>query len=141
MCKWVFNKGQVECSWCPREFLQARKGNKQTFIEWDDGIAIYYPITVDRTKSGEGWSAALDFNAEIEGLDGNTTIRWRRSDAAAYMATAALITEEMMNEHFERSRRDTEERERAKRHASDVSDVEASDEPVVGSIPERSIIK
>ena len=100
------------CSWCPREFLQARKGKRQAFIEWDDGIAIYYPITVDRAKSTEGWSAALDFNAEIQGFDQNRT---RRADEDFPMASAMLVTEDLMNEHFERSRRDTEER--ARRHA------------------------
>ena len=111
-CKWVFNKGQVMCSWCPREFLQARKGKRQSFIEWDDGIAIYYPITVDRAKSTDGWSAALDFNAEIQGFDSNRT---RRADEDFPMASAMLVTEDMMNEHFERSRRETEDR--ARRHA------------------------
>lgn len=111
-CKWVFNKGQVMCSWCPREFLQARKGKRQSFIEWDDGIAIYYPIQVDLSKSTDGWAAALDFNAEIQGFDQNRT---RRADEDFPMASAMLVSEDMMDEHFKRSRRDTEER--ARRHA------------------------
>lgn len=47
MCSWRFNKGNVQCTFCPKETLQARNGKKQKFIEWDTGIAIYYPIMVD----------------------------------------------------------------------------------------------
>ena len=114
------------CSWCPREFLQARKGKRQTFIEWDDGIAIYYPITVDRAKSTEGWSAALDFNAEIQGFDQNRT---RRADEDGFpMASAMLVTEDMMNEHFERSRRETEERTRRHAELQEAAEADPGDD-------------
>ena len=46
-CAWKFNKGNVQCTFCPTSQLQARNGKKQKFIEWDSGIAIYFPITVD----------------------------------------------------------------------------------------------
>ena len=107
-CKWVFNKGNVVCSHCPRETLQARKGKKQAFIEWDTGIAIYFPITTD-SRSTNGWHVALDFNASLEGLEGSGSVqvggRGKRS------ATATLVTEEEMNDHHAR----------AKRHAGLVS--------------------
>ena len=45
-CAWKFNKGDVQCTLCPKETLQARNGKKQKFIEWDSGIAIYFPIVV-----------------------------------------------------------------------------------------------
>ena len=46
-CKWKFNKGDVQCTHCPAAQLQARHGKKQKFVEWDTGLAIYFPITVD----------------------------------------------------------------------------------------------
>ena len=67
-CSWHFNKGNVQCTFCPRETLQARHGKKQQFIEWDTGIAIYYSITVD-VRATEGWHVALDFNSELEGAN------------------------------------------------------------------------
>ena len=66
-CNWQFNKGNVQCSFCPRETLQARSGKKQKFIEWETGIAIYYSIIVD-IRATEGWHVALDFNGELEGV-------------------------------------------------------------------------
>jgi len=52
--------------------MKARKGKKQKFVEWDTGIAIYYPITTDSKKSvGTDWHVALDFDAELEGLSGS----------------------------------------------------------------------
>ena len=106
-CKWVFNKGNVVCTHCPRETLQARKGKKQAFIEWDNGIAIYFPITVD-SKSTKGWHVGLDFNASLEGLELGQNGRGKRS---ASSFTAGLVTEEMMNEHM-----------RARRHAANDED-------------------
>ena len=67
-CSWHFNKGNVQCTFCPRETLQARHGKKQQFIEWDTGIAIYYSIIVD-VRATEGWHVALDFNSELEGAN------------------------------------------------------------------------
>ena len=64
LCSWQFSKGAVQCTQCPVEQLQARNGKKQHFIEWETGIAIYYPIKVD-ARATDGWHVALDFNAEI----------------------------------------------------------------------------
>jgi len=66
-CGWKFNKGDIQCSFCPAVQLQARNGKKQKFIEWDSGIAIYFPITVDARAEGMDWHAMLDFNAELKG--------------------------------------------------------------------------
>ena len=60
-CEWKFNKGNVRCTLCPAETIQARYGRKQNVIEWDTGVAIYFPITVD--KRSEKWNIALDFGA------------------------------------------------------------------------------
>lgn len=67
-CEWQFNKGNVQCTFCPRETLQARYGKKQDFIEWETGIAIYYSILVD-IRAVNGWHVALDFNGELEGAN------------------------------------------------------------------------
>ena len=87
-CTWRFNKGNVQCTFCPKETLQARKGKKQKFVEWDTGIAIYFPIMIDIRllffrycllieenislilfRAKEGWHVALDFNAELGDAD------------------------------------------------------------------------
>ena len=97
-CNWKFNKGNVQCTFCPKETLQARKGKKQKFVDRDTGIAIYYPIIVVNsdcwrqvsselidseltltskmlfslmTRAVDGWHIALDFNVELAGSDDN----------------------------------------------------------------------
>ena len=63
-CEWKFNKGDVVCSNCPAETVQARVGKKLQVIEWGTGLALYFPITIDKTA--ENWSLALDFGPEEE---------------------------------------------------------------------------
>ena len=63
-CKWVFNKGDVKCSFCPAETVQARYGRKLQTIEWAAGIALYFPITIDKRSSN--WNIALDFGESNE---------------------------------------------------------------------------
>lgn len=72
-CSWQFNKGDVQCTFCPRETLQARHGKKQKFIEWETGIAIYYSIIVD-IRATDGWHVALDFNGDLAGV-GNQDVK------------------------------------------------------------------
>ena len=62
-CKWNFNKGNVRCTLCPADNIQARYGRKQNVIEWDTGVAIYFPITVD--KRSQKWNIALDFGPSL----------------------------------------------------------------------------
>ena len=63
-CEWIFNKGDVVCSYCPAEKIQARAGKKLQVIEWETGLALYFPIVVDKTA--ENWSIALDFGPKDE---------------------------------------------------------------------------
>ena len=63
-CEWIFNKGDVACSYCPAETIQARAGKKLQVIEWETGLALYFPIIID--KMAENWSFALDFGPEDE---------------------------------------------------------------------------
>ena len=58
-CQWIFNKGDVKCSFCPAETVQARNGRKLQTIEWAAGIALYFPITIDKRSSY--WNIGLDF--------------------------------------------------------------------------------
>ena len=58
-------KGTIQCTYCPVEQLQARRGKKQHFIEWETGIVIHYPVWVNVTRPNAPWHMALDFNAPM----------------------------------------------------------------------------